>query len=333
MTKILVVGGAGYIGSHACKALALAGYEPVVYDNLVAGHDWAVQWGPLEIGDLLDRPRIDEVIAAHRPEGVMHFASLINVGDSVHQPGLYWRNNVTGTINLCEAVAAAEIEAMVFSSTCAVYAPTDAAALTEDLPFGPINAYGSTKRAIEMMLGDFEIATGLRSTVLRYFNASGADADGGIGEDHDPETHLIPLALAAAAGDRAALGIFGTDYPTHDGTCVRDYIHVTDLADAHVLAIRRLMAGGASDVFNLGAGEGYSVREVIEAAGRATGKPVPVKEDARRAGDAVRLVADIGHARKTLGWSPKHSSLDNIVETAWNWYRSRSLSPAATTVV
>ena len=324
MTKILVVGGAGYIGSHACKALAAAGYEPVVYDNLVAGHEWAVKWGPLERGDLLDRARLDDVIARHAPAGAMHFASLINVGDSVHRPGLYWRNNVAGTINLCDAAAEAGIGAMVFSSTCAVYAPSDAPTLTEDLPIGPINPYGSTKRAIETMLDDFETAFGLRSVVLRYFNAAGADADGGIGEAHDPETHLIPLALAAVAGDRGPLRIFGTDYPTPDGTCVRDYIHVSDLADAHVLALRRLLAGGGSDVFNLGAGRGHSVREVLAAVAKAAGAPVPAEEDERRAGDAVRLVADISHARKVLGWAPRHSSLDRIVETAWAWYRAHA---------
>ncbi len=323
VTRILVTGGAGYVGSHACKALADAGLEPVVFDNLGGGHERAVRWGPLERGDLLDRDAISDVVRRYRPAGAMHFASLINVGDSVHEPGLYWRNNVAGAINLCEALAAGGVGALVFSSTCAVYAPTDAPTLNERLPFGPISPYGNTKRAIEILLGDFEGAHGMRSVILRYFNAAGADAGGGVGEDHDPETHLIPLALAAAAGDRAALGVYGGDYPTPDGTCVRDYVHVTDLADAHVRAIRHLLAGGASDAFNLGAGRGYTVREVIAAIERATGRPVPANDEPRRAGDAIRLVADIAHAREMLGWSPSHSSLDNIVATAWAWYRER----------
>lgn len=322
MTKILVTGGAGYVGSHACKALAAAGYEPVVFDNLCAGHDWAVKWGPLEVGDLLDRDRIAAVVAAHKPAGAIHFASFAYVGESVTDPGKYWRNNVTGAINLCDALVAAGTKAMVFSSSCTVYGLTGAAFISEAEPVAPINPYGNTKRAIEIMLADYEVATGMRNTVLRYFNAAGCDAAGEIGEEHDPETHLIPLALAAAAGDLDTLKIFGTDYPTPDGTCIRDYIHVTDLADAHVRAVRRMMEGGASDVFNLGAGAGYSVREVIDAVGRIVGNPVNAIEDGRRAGDPARLVADISHARQGLGWQPAQSSLDTIVATAWNWYRA-----------
>lgn len=324
MTKILVTGGAGYVGSHACKALAAAGYEPVVFDNLCAGHDWAVKWGPLEEGDLLDRDRIAAVVAAHKPAGAIHFASFAYVGESVTDPGKYWRNNVTGAINLCDALTAAGTQAIVFSSSCTVYGLTEAEFISEAEPVAPINPYGNTKRAIEIMLADFEAATGMRNTVLRYFNAAGCDADGEIGEDHDRETHLIPLALAAAARDRDALKIFGTDYPTPDGTCIRDYIHVTDLADAHVRAVRRMLDGGESDVFNLGAGAGYSVREVIDAVGRIVGNPVEAIEDGRRAGDPARLVADTAHAQQGLGWQPAHSSLDNIVSTAWNWYRAQS---------
>ena len=212
----------------------------------------------------------------------------------------------------------------MFSSSCTVYGLTESEFITEAEPVAPINPYGNTKRAIEIMLADYEVATGLRNTVLRYFNAAGCDADGEIGEAHDPETHLLPLAIAAAAGDRDALKIFGTDYPTPDGTCVRDYIHVTDLADAHVRAIRRMLDGGASELFNLGAGDGYSVRQVIDSVGRIVGRPVPAVEDVRRAGDPARLVADIAHARDGLGWDPVHSSLDNILTTAWNWYRARS---------
>jgi UDP-arabinose 4-epimerase len=322
MTRILVTGGAGYVGSHACKALATAGYEPVVFDNLCAGHDWAVKWGPLEQGDLLDRDRIAEVVAAHKPAGAIHFASFAYVGESVIDPGKYWRNNVTGAINLCDALAAADTNAIVFSSSCTIYGLTEAEFISEAEPVLPINPYGNTKRAIEIMLADYEVATGMRNTVLRYFNAAGCDADGEIGEVHDPETHLIPLAIAAVAGDRDALKIFGTDYPTPDGTCIRDYIHVTDLADAHVRAVRRMLEGGASDVFNLGAGTGYSVREVIDAVGRIVGTPVTAIEDGRRAGDPARLVADISHAQHGLGWQPAHSSLDNIVSTAWNWSRT-----------
>ena len=322
MTRILVTGGAGYVGSHACKALAAAGYEPVVFDNLSAGHDWAVKWGVLEQGDLLDRDRIAEVVAAYQPAGAIHFASFAYVGESVIDPGKYWRNNVAGAINLCDALVAADTDAIVFSSSCTVYGRTDAAFISEAEPVLPINPYGNTKRAIEIMLADYEVATGMRNTILRYFNAAGDDADGEIGEDHDPETHLIPLAIAAAARDSDALKIFGTDYPTPDGTCIRDYIHVTDLADAHVRAVRRMLEGGASDVFNLGAGNGYSVRDVIDAVGRIVGAPVTATEDARRPGDPARLVADIAHAQRGLDWQPVHSSLDNIVSTAWNWYRA-----------
>ncbi|MEE2721303.1 MAG: UDP-glucose 4-epimerase GalE [Pseudomonadota bacterium] len=323
MTKILVTGGAGYVGSHACKALAAAGYEPVVFDSLIAGHDWAVNWGPLEVGDLLDRDRIAAVVQEYRPEGVIHFASFAYVGESVTNPGKYWRNNVTGAINLLDELVACGAPPIVFSSSCTVYGMSDADYLSEMLPIAPINPYGNTKRAIEIMLSDYEVATGMRHTILRYFNAAGCDAEGEIGEDHDPETHLIPLALAAAAKDRDRLSIFGTDYPTTDGTCIRDYIHVTDLADAHVRAVGQLLEGAKSNVFNLGAGEGYSVRDVVDAVGRAVGVDLPVQDADRRAGDPARLVADISHARDVLGWSPEHSSLDNIVTTAWNWYRSR----------
>jgi len=298
--------------------------EPVVFDHLISGHDWAVKWGDLEVGDLLDRDRIAEVVGRVCPEGVIHFASLTYVGESVTDPAKYWHNNVTGAINLLDALTAANVPPMVFSSSCTVYGMTDADFIAETVPVAPINPYGNTKRAIEIMLQDYEVATGLRHIVLRYFNAAGCDADAEIGEVHEPETHLIPLAIAAAAGDRAALKIFGTDYPTADGTCVRDYIHVTDLADAHVRALRQLLDGGGSDVFNLGVGDGYSVREVVDTVGRVVGTPVPAEEDARRPGDPARLVADATHARDGLGWVPSHSSLDNIVATAWNWYQAQT---------
>lgn len=329
MTRILVTGGAGYVGSHACKALAAAGYEPVVFDDLCEGHDWAVKWGPLEQGDLLDRDRIADAVRKHEPAGAIHFAGFSYVGESVTDPAKYWHNNVSGAINLCDALVAAKTPAIVFSSSCTVYGLTDAEFISEAEPVAPINPYGNTKRAIEIMLADYEVGTGLRNTVLRYFNAAGCDADGDIGEAHDPETHLLPLAIAAAAEDRDALKIFGTDYPTPDGTCVRDYIHVTDLADAHVRAVSRMLDGGGSDLFNLGAGDGYSVREVIDSVGRIVGKPVPAIEDARRAGDPARLVADISHARAVLGWQPVHSSLDNILTTAWNWYQAQAAADLA----
>ena len=323
MTKILVTGGAGYIGSHTCKALAAAGMDPVVFDNLVSGHEWAVKWGGLETGDLLDRDRIAEVVQHVRPDGVIHFASSAYVGESVADPAKYWRNNVTGAINLLDALVHSSPPPMVFSSSCTVYGIIDADVISEAVPVAPINPYGNTKRTIEVMLADYNVATGLRHIVLRYFNAAGCDAAAEIGEAHDPETRLIPLAIAAAAGDRDALKIFGTDYPTADGTCVRDYIHVTDLANAHVSALQYLLDGGTSDVFNLGAGAGHSVYEVIDAVGRVVGTPVTVEEDVRRLGDPARLVADATHARKVLGWNPVHSSLDNIVATAWQWYQSR----------
>jgi UDP-arabinose 4-epimerase len=324
MTRILVTGGAGYVGSHACKALAAAGFEPVVFDNLCAGHESAVKWGPLERGDLLDRDRIADVIRKYQPGGAMHFASFAYVGESVTNPGKYWRNNVSGAINLCDALISVKVPAIVFSSSCTVYGFTATKLISETEPVAPINPYGNTKRAIEIMLSDYEAAKGLRNTVLRYFNAAGCDADGEVGEVHDPETHLIPLAISAATGDGEALKIFGTDYPTPDGTCIRDYIHVTDLADAHVRAICRMLDGGDSELFNLGAGEGYSVREVLKGVSRIVGNVVPAADSGRRPGDPARLVADIAHARQVLGWEPRNSSLDNILSSAWNWYRAQS---------
>ena len=323
MKKILVTGGAGYIGSHTCKALSKAGMEPIVFDNLVLGHRWAVKWGGLEVGDLLDRDRIADVAKKVRPDGVIHFAGHSCVGESVSKPAKYWRNNVAGTINLLDALVCVDSPPVVFSSSCTVYGTTDVDLIAEDVAVKPSNPYGETKRAVENMLKDYEVAADLRHIVLRYFNAAGGDADAEIGELHDPETHLIPLAIASAAGDRNVLKIFGADYPTADGTCVRDYIHVTDLADAHVRALHHLKDGGDSDLFNLGAGVGYSVREVVDAIGRIVGSPVPTKPSDRRPGDSARLVADTGHAREILHWEPMHSDLDNIVATAWRWYQMR----------
>ncbi len=317
--RVLVTGGAGYIGSHACKALARAGYVPVAFDNLSTGWAEAVKFGPLVRGDLLDRAAIDRAMAEHRPVAVMHFAALSLVGVSMQDPGLYWRVNVTGALNLIEAACAAGIGNFVFSSTCATYGDQDGALLTEDTPQHPINAYGGSKRAIEDMLRDFGAARGLNHVIFRYFNVAGADPEGDLGEQHRPETHLIPLMLDAVAGRRPALTVFGEDYPTRDGTCIRDYVHVTDLVQAHVLGLRRLLDGGGSRAFNLGSGRGFSVREVIEASRAVTNREVPVIRGARRAGDAVSLVSASTRAVEELGWTPEHSSLRRMIADAWAW--------------
>ena len=316
---VLVTGGAGYIGSHACKALAQAGYTPVVYDNLAYGHEWAVKWGPFERGDIQDRARLDQVIVRHRPVAVLHFAAFAYVGESVTDPAKYYRNNTVGSLSLLEAMQAHGVRDIVFSSTCATYGMPDVLPIAEAAPQRPINPDGASKLMVERMLADFAPAYGMGYLALRYFNAAGADPDGEIGEDHDPETHLIPLVLDAASGRRESIAVFGTDYDTPDGTCIRDYIHVTDLAQAHVLALKALRAGAPSDVFNLGNERGYSVREVIAAVERATGLPVPVKEAPRREGDPAALVADARKARDILGWRPRHAELDDMVRTAWAW--------------
>ncbi|OZA05047.1 MAG: UDP-glucose 4-epimerase GalE, partial [Rhodobacterales bacterium 17-64-5] len=272
--KVLVTGGAGYIGAHACKALARAGFVPVCFDNLSTGWAEAVRWGPLVKGDLMDRSSIDAALAAHQPVAVMHFAALSLVGESVTNPGRYWRENVGGALNLLEACAAAGVRQFVFSSTCATYGDQDGVLLTEDTPQHPINAYGGSKLAIEQMLRDFGATYGIAHVIFRYFNVAGADPEGDIGEQHLPETHLIPLMLDAVAGRRPALTVYGTDYPTRDGTCLRDYVHVADLAAAHVLGLRWLLDGRDSRVFCLGTGRGFSVHEVIEAARAVTNREV-----------------------------------------------------------
>lgn len=316
---ILVTGGAGYIGSHTCKALAAAGYTPVSLDNLVYGHPWAVRWGPHEVGDLADRSRLDAVLAHFRPTAVLHFAAYAYVGESMHDPGKYYRNNVAGTLTLLEAMRDHGIDRIVFSSTCATYGVPEQARISEDHPQRPINPYGASKLMVERMLQDFGAAHGLRAIVLRYFNAAGADPDGEIGEDHDPETHLIPLVLDAAAGRRPNVTIFGDDYPTVDGTCIRDYIHVTDLAQAHVLALRALEHGSPGTAYNLGNSHGFSVREVIDCAAQVTGRRVPVQTGERRPGDPVRLVGNATRIREELGWQPAFADLETIIETAWRW--------------
>ncbi len=323
-TKVLVVGGAGYVGSHACLALAEAGFLPVTVDNLVYGHRWAVQWGPLEQGDLADKAFLGAVLERHRPAAVLHFAAYTYVGESVEQPAKYYRNNVLGTLNLLEAMVEAGIRKLVFSSTCAVYGPPQRLPLTEDHPLAPISPYGESKRMVEAMLRDFGRAYGLQATALRYFNVAGADPQGRTGESHDPETHLIPLVLDVASGRRPAIAVFGNDYATPDGTCIRDYIHASDLAQAHLLALRRLLEGTGGGVYNLGNGDGFSVLEVIQAVERVTGREIPVTLQGRRPGDPDRLVADASKARGELGWNPRYlgkEGLEQIIATAWRWHQ------------
>lgn len=324
MKHVLVTGGAGYIGSHACKALARDGYIPVTFDNLVTGWRDAVQFGPFEQGDLLDRTRLDEVFAKYKPVAVMHFAALSQVGESMRDPGAYWRNNVQGGLTLIEAAVAANCLNFVFSSTCATYGDQDNVVLNEDSDQQPINAYGASKRAIEDILTNFGSAYGLNHVIFRYFNVAGADPDGQVGEYHQPETHLIPLMLDAIDGKRDALTVHGTDYDTPDGTCIRDYVHVCDLVDAHVLGLRWLEDGKGSRVFNLGTGTGFSVREVITQSSTLTNKPVPVTDGPRRAGDCTRLVSGSNRANQELGWTPKRSDLKTMIADAWRWHQTGS---------
>ncbi|QQA42856.1 UDP-glucose 4-epimerase GalE [Pelagovum pacificum] len=322
MANILVTGGAGYIGSHACKVLAAAGYTPVTYDSLETGWKDAVKFGPFEQGDLLDRERLDQVFAAYRPQAVMHFAALSQVGESMTQPGKYWRNNVSGSLSLIEAAIAAGCLDFVFSSTCATYGEQDGVVLDEDSSQQPLNAYAASKRAIEDMLDNFGKSDGLRSVIFRYFNVAGADPDGEIGEFHQPETHLVPLMLDAVDGKRDALTIFGTDYDTPDGTCIRDYVHVMDLVDAHVLGVKWLEDGRDSRVFNLGTGTGFSVREVVKQSGTITNREVPIIEGERRPGDATALVSGSQRAITDLGWDPKRSNMENMIADAWRWHQN-----------
>ena len=326
-TSILVTGGAGYVGSHACKALASADYMPVTFDNLSRGHRAAVRWGPLVEGDLADRAAIAAALRTHRIAAVMHFAAFAYVGESVGDPELYYRNNVGGTLNLLSAMREVGVAAIVFSSTCAIYGVPERVPIREDCPKAPLNPYGDTKLAVERALHWYAGAYGLRYAALRYFNAAGCDPDGEIGEDHEPETHLIPRVLRAALGTGTPVEVYGTDYPTPDGTAIRDYIHVSDLADAHVRALADLAAGGGSTALNLGTGTGASVREVIAAVERVSGRPVPFSAAARRAGDPPELVADPALARVRLGWRPRHSDIETIVRTALAWETGRGVGP------
>jgi UDP-arabinose 4-epimerase len=328
-SNVLVTGGAGYIGSHACKALAAAGYTPVTLDNLVHGHRAAVRWGPFVRGEVADETLVRRVLREQRIDCVIHFAGYGYVGESMQAPGKYFQNNVAGTIALLNAMRAESANCLVFSSTCATYGVPRRLPIDEDHPQQPVNPYGESKLFVERMLGWFGAAHGLRHAALRYFNAAGADADGDAGEDHDPETHLIPLAIEAALGNGPPVAIFGADYPTPDGTAVRDYVHVTDLASAHVEALRRLQAGADGIRLNLGTGRGHSVREVIRAIEEVGGRPVPVTDAPRRAGDPPVLVAANGRAAVELGWTPRHSDLRNIVATAWRWHaRCKAPDPA-----
>ncbi|ETW12417.1 UDP-glucose 4-epimerase [Roseivivax marinus] len=322
MATILVTGGAGYIGAHACKALARAGHVPVTFDNLSTGWREAVRFGPLVEGDLSDRAALDRAFADHAPDAVMHFAALSLVGEAMADPGRYWRNNVVGSLTLLEAAAAAGCTRFVFSSTCATYGEHDDVVLDETTPQHPLNAYGKSKRAIEDMLTDFEAAHGMRHVIFRYFNVAGADPEAELGEAHEPETHLIPVMLEAIDGQRPALTIHGTDYDTPDGTCIRDYVHVSDLVDAHLRGLDRLLEGGESRVFNLGTGRGFSVREVLDASRRVTNAEVPHNAGPRRAGDATRLVSGSIRAAEELGWKADRSTLDTMIADAWRWHRS-----------
>jgi UDP-glucose 4-epimerase len=317
--KILVVGGAGYIGSHMVKMLLEQGHAVVTFDNLSSGFRDAVLGGEFVKGDLADKARLEEVFATHRPDAVMHFASCIQVGESVRQPGKYYQNNVTNTLNLLDAMVKHDVEYFIFSSTAAIFGEPEYVPIDPSHPKNPVNPYGRTKWMVEQILNDYDDAYGLKSVCLRYFNAAGADPSGLLGERHEPETHLIPLVLQALSGRREAITVFGRDYNTPDGTCVRDYIHVVDLCTAHLLALQRLMATGLSRRYNLGNESGYTVQEVIDAAERVTGCMVRVAEGARRAGDPAMLVADATLAREELGWLPIYSDLDTIIAHAWQW--------------
>lgn len=322
MTHVLVTGGAGYIGSHACKALKAAGYTPVTFDNLATGWQDAVKFGPFEQGDLLDRARLDEVFQTWKPVAVMHFAALSQVGEAMAKPGMYWRNNVAGSLTLIEAAVAAGCMDFVFSSTCATYGEHDNVVLDESTPQEPLNAYGASKLAVEQILRDFGAAYGLRHVIFRYFNVAGADPEGEVGEHHRPETHLIPVMLEAIDGQRPALTVHGTDYDTPDGTCIRDYVHVCDLVDAHVLGLQWLKDGKGDRVFNLGTGKGFSVREVVTSAGTVTNAEVPCSDGPRRGGDATKLVSGSTRAGEELGWRPERSNMPQMIADAWRWHKN-----------
>jgi len=325
-STILVTGGAGYIGSHTVLALKEQGYDVVILDNLVYGHRDLVETVlqvPLIVGDLGDRALLDQIFRDYAIGAVMHFSAYAYVGESVQNPAKYYRNNVVATLTLLEAMVAAGIPYFVFSSTCATYGVPQSLPLTETHPQGPINPYGHSKRMVEQILWDFDQAHGLKSVIFRYFNAAGADPQGRLGEDHDPETHLIPLVLQTALGRRSAITIFGTDYDTWDGTCVRDYVHVTDLAQAHLLGLEYLLQNGETAAFNLGNNQGFSVRQVIDAARSITGHAIPVIESDRRPGDPPSLVGSSDRAKTVLGWVPQYGDLETLMGHAWQWHQNR----------
>ena len=323
--RILVTGGAGYIGSHTCKALAHQGHTVVVYDNLSTGHRELVRWGDFVHGDILDTQRLRACIRQYQIEGIIHFAASAYVGESVANPGKYFRNNVCGTLSILESMRDEGVPNIVVSGTCAVYGVPEQMPITEITPTKPINPYGASKLFMERMLTDFENSHSLHWMSLRYFNAAGCDPAKETGEWHDPETHLVPRALMAAAGRIPRLEIFGDNYPTPDGTCIRDYVHVTDLANAHVRGMDFLSKGGRCQAINLGTGQGYSIRELLDAAEEVTGRPVPRVISARREGDPPVLVADASRAEELLGWKSEHSSLTYILDTAWSWQNSNHL--------
>ena len=316
-TRVLVTGGAGYIGSHTCKLLASQGYEPVVFDNLSRGHLHNAKWGPFIKGDLQDRASLIRAFEDYRPSAVIHFAALAYVGESIGQPLTYYRNNFCGSLNLIETMTDFECLDLVFSSTCAVYGLSDGEAIEENHPKNPINPYGHSKRMVEQVIEDCGNLHGLQSVSLRYFNAAGAHPDGDLTEEHEPETHIIPLVLQTAAGLREAIEVYGTDYPTPDGTAIRDYIHVCDLAEAHVAALRYLERGGATTALNMGTGNGHSVRAVIDSVERVTGMTVEERIVGRRSGDPPVLVAMAERAARVLDWTPQYTDLDEIIRTAW----------------
>ncbi len=321
---ILITGGAGYVGSHTCKALTAMGYLPISLDNLIYGHPWAVQWGPIIEGDTADASALDQIFSKYQPMAVIHFAAYAYVGESVEHPAKYYQNNVAGSISLLEAMRRNGCKNIIFSSSCSTYGMPLQVPISENHPQIPVNPYGRTKLMVEQIIRDYGSAYGFRYAILRYFNAAGADPEGQIGEDHDPETHLIPLLLQTVQGLRDYTEVYGTDYDTPDGTAIRDYIHVTDLADAHLLALKYLVESGQNLCVNLGTGQGHSVMEVIQAVRQVTGKPVAYRTVGRRAGDPPALVAKAEQAALLLGWRPGFTNINTIISTAWNWHSSKS---------
>jgi len=323
MTTVLVAGGAGYIGAHMCKLLALHGYTPIVVDNLTFGHKEFVKWGPLIVGDIADKDLIRQTIRTYKPIAVFHFSAFTYVGESVTEPKKYYQNNVVGTINLLDSIIEMGVKSFIFSSTCATFGIPQTEFLSETHPQNPINPYGMSKLIIEKCIADYSRAYDLKSVIFRYFNAAGADPDGEIGEDHQPETHLIPIVLDVALKKREFVSIFGDDYPTPDGTCIRDYIHINDLGSAHLLGLEYLIKKGETTSFNLGNGQGFSVKEIISKTEEITGHSIPTQISPRRAGDPPKLVGDSEKARSVLGWNPQFHRIEDIISTAWNWHQKR----------